>query len=150
MQVELRPITVDNWEECVSLRVKDDQRAMVASNAYSLAQAAYEPFWLPRAIYAGDTMVGFCMCNLEPHAWEETSEYWIVRLMVDAKHQGKGYGRAAMEKMIAEFNALPDCPEVWISHEPGNEVERLYLSLGFEHTGRVIDGETCLKLRFSR
>lgn len=148
MQIELRPVTQENWEECVRLKVRDDQRGLVATNAYSLAQAAYEPFWLPRAIYDGDTMVGFCMCNLEPHAWEETPENWIVRLMVDAKYQGKGYGRAAMEWMVQEFRALPECPEVWISFEPDNKVaERLYLSLGFEQTGRVIDGETCLKLR---
>jgi diamine N-acetyltransferase len=67
--------------------------------------------------------------------------------MVDEQHQGQGYGRAAMQEVISRLKATPDCTEIKISFVPENSVaERLYRSLGFQHTGLVIDGETVLRL----
>ena len=37
--VRLQEITEDNFAECVKLTVKEEQKAFVASNLYSLAQA---------------------------------------------------------------------------------------------------------------
>ena len=37
--VTLREISVDNFEECLSLSVSEDQKKHIASNAYSLEEA---------------------------------------------------------------------------------------------------------------
>jgi hypothetical protein len=42
MAVSLRAITKDNFQECVRLRVREDQK-FVATNAYSIAQSKIEP-----------------------------------------------------------------------------------------------------------
>jgi diamine N-acetyltransferase len=70
--------------------------------------------------------------------------------MVDEKFQGKGYGRFAMQKMIELFRADERIQEVGISYDPENAAARkLYASLGFVETGRMIEGEAeaVLKLK---
>jgi hypothetical protein len=42
---------------------------------------------------------------------------------------------------------LPDCADVWISFVPGNDIARdLYVKIGFEDTGEVVEGELVYKL----
>lgn len=143
MIVTLRDITRDNWLQCVRLRVAPGQEEFVASNAVSLAQAAYEPEWQPYAIFDDEQMVGFVMYGLEPRE----QQHWILRLMVDAAHQQRGYGRAAMRLVLERLKALPDCRGIAISYEGANKTARqLYLSLGFRETGEVIEGEVVARM----
>jgi diamine N-acetyltransferase len=94
-------------------------------------------------VYVEETPVGFLM-----HGLDDTGERWIIRLMVDAEHQGRGYGRAAMALILAQFRADPQCRSVAISYEPDNKVAAaLYQSLGFEETGEIDDGELVARLR---
>lgn len=37
--IELRKITWDNWEECINLKVTEEQDNFIASNIYSMAQS---------------------------------------------------------------------------------------------------------------
>jgi diamine N-acetyltransferase len=139
LTVELRDIDKDNWQKCIRLRVKTEQEGFVASNAYSLCQAHYETGWRAQAVYEGDVMVGFVMFGDVRHPdWG----YWIVRIMIDKTHQGRGLGRSALEAVIDRMRAKDDCEEIFISHEPENTVaEKLYASLGFEKTGAMVEGE---------
>jgi diamine N-acetyltransferase len=143
---EIRPVTKDNWKEVICLKVREDQTHFVASNLYSIAEAQfgddYEGHWdlYPFGIYDGNTPVGFLMYGYNfqhPH-----QQAFIIRLMVDEKYQGKGYGRFGMEKMLETFRAEQRIRAVGISYEPENEAARkLYASLGFQETGRLIEGE---------
>ena len=92
MSVVLRPLDAENWEACIALQVSEEQEDFVASNLYSIAQTRFEPTWVPLVIYDGDIMVGFTMYD--------EADYEIIRLMIDQEHQGKGYGRSAMELLI--------------------------------------------------
>src|SRR5436853_5515397 len=125
MNVSLREITRDNWLECVRLKVADDQQKFVASNAVSLAQSKYEPECVPLAAYDGDKIVGFVMYRPEDYG---ISKLWFIdRLMVGTQYQGKGYGRAAMEALIARLKAAPGFNAILISFIPGNvAAEKLY------------------------
>ena len=143
---EVRPVTKDNWKELVRLKVREDQTHFVASNLYSIAQAQfgddYEGHWdlYPFGIYDGAMPVGFLMYafNFE----HPTQQAFIIRLMVDEKQQGKGYGRFGMQWLLDRFRAHDRIRCVGISYEPDNEVARkLYASLGFQETGRMIEGE---------
>ena len=152
--IELRPVTLQNWETLIKLKVRDDQRGFVASNLYSIAQAQFgeefEGHWdlYPFGIYAREEPVGFLMYgfNFDYPVYEA----FIIRLMVDENQQGKGYGRAGMEKALEVFRADERIHAVGISYEPHNEgARKLYASLGFVETGRIVDEETeaILKLK---
>jgi len=151
---DIRPVTKDNWQALIKLKVRDDQKHFVASNVYSIAQAQfgdeYEGHWelQPFGIYEGDTPVGFLMYALNfSHPREQA---YIQRLMVEEKFQGKGYGKFGMEWMLELFRADERIKKVSISYEPENEgARKLYASLGFAETGEIVDDETVavLKLR---
>ena len=146
-QMTLQEITAKTWEQCVKLKVRNDQEHFIASNVYSLAQSKYEPGLLPLAVHDGETMVGFVMYSEQPY---EPGKYFIYRVMVGSEFQGKGYGRAAMRALIERMKALPNCQEIVLGYEPENSVaERLYESLGFRKTGEIFEGEvvSSLKLR---
>ena len=149
---EIRPVTKQNWKELIRLKVREDQTGFVASNLYSIAEAQfgddYEGHWdlHPFGIYDGDTPVGFLMYayNFE----HPTQQAFIQRLMVADGFQGKGYGRFGMERMLEIFPADQRIRQVGISYEPENEVARkLYASLGFKETGKMIAGEVEAVLR---
>jgi diamine N-acetyltransferase len=143
--VSLREITRENHIECLKLKVGPGQEGFVASNAVSLAQSKFYPNAKPQAIYADDTMVGFLMTCVD----EEDDNYWIWRLMVDARHQSKGYGREAMKLALEAIRADKARSKVLLSIEPENKAaEKLYLDLGFRHTGKVVDGEAVMQLDY--
>lgn len=151
MNIYLKEIDESNWEECILLTTNKDNihylgEEFVASNAYSIVEAKFEKGWITKAIYAEDTMVGFAMYGYCP----EESLYEICRLMVDHKYQGKGYGKAALLKIIEEMRSFKDCGEIFISFVPENKIgKKLYESLGFKDTGKIVDDEIlyslCLK-----
>ena len=147
MDVTLRKVTNDTFRECIGLKVAESQKNYVAPNVYSLAEAQADGVSNPRAIYADERMVGFIMYDFEP---KERRGY-ITRLMVDEKHQGHGYGRAAMQQVIDLFKGNPDCREIYTSIHPENKrAEGLYVSLGFALTGEIDDGEAVLLMSIER
>ncbi len=144
MAVELRPVTADNFDDLVRLSVRDDQQGLVTPNLYSLAQARVYPDWQPMGIYADGTPVGFIMWGIAPDL--SGPEWWIIRLMIAAGQQGRGYGRAAMLEALERLRCA-GAEAVYISFEPENAVaETLYRSLGFQDTGRIADGEIVYRL----
>ena len=143
---EVRPVTKDNWKELIRLKVREDQTHFVASNLFSIAEAQfgddYEGHWdlHPFGIYNGETPVGFLMYGF--NFGHPKQQAFIIRLMVDENHQGKGYGRFGMEKMLETFRLDERIRTVGISYEPENETARkLYASMGFEETVEMIGDE---------
>jgi len=145
---EIRPVTKDNWKELVALKVRDDQKHFVASNLYSIAESQFgetipgEGHWdmFPYGMYDEGTPVGFLMLSYN----YEFARFqgFILRLMVDDAHQGKGYGKFGMNWMLEKYRADERVRVVGISYEPNNEVARtLYAGLGFQETGEIVDGE---------
>ncbi|HHY64976.1 MAG TPA: GNAT family N-acetyltransferase, partial [Clostridiaceae bacterium] len=65
--ISLRKITFENFGECISLEVREDQKNFVARNLYSLAEAYIAltngSVPMPFAIYNDETMVGFIMIS---------------------------------------------------------------------------------------
>ena len=67
--------------------------------------------------------------------------------MIDRKHQGKGYGRAALGKALDEIRAIPKIRKVSISYMPDNPVAKpFYASFGFVEVGKDEDGEIIAEL----
>lgn len=146
---EVRPVTKDNWQELARLKVREDQTNFVASNLHSIAEAQFgyddpdDGHWnmYPFGIYADDgTPVGFLMYGYNFSA--PSMQAFIIRLMVDARQQGKGYGRFGMNWMLDRFGSDNRIRIVGIGYEPDNEAGRkLYASLGFVETGEIVGGE---------
>ena len=132
-KVSLRPITPENLDECISLKVADHQTGFIASNVQSLAQAAVSTTYHPFGIYDADAhyranppMVGFVMYGIS------NARGFILRLMIDEKFQKRGYGRAAMVEVIRKLKLHPEVERIATSHDRKNEAAaRLYESLGF-------------------
>jgi len=147
--VELREITAETVLPVIKLRVADSQAGFVAPNAVSLAQALFAPEAWYRAIHAGEEIAGFVMLADEsqkkPCPAAPSIAVW--RFMVDARFQGRGIGRAAMQQVIGHARGKRLFDTIELSYVPGpGSPEPFYRSLGFRPTGRVDDGEIVLAL----
>src|SRR5690554_138408 len=146
MSIRFEDVTRDNFMACIRLQPREDQRHFVAPNAVSLAESKFYPELVPQAIYARDTLVGFLMWAPEEPD-DEPGTIWLVRLMIDARYQGNGYGGAAMEAFIAQARANPQAAQILLSVEPDNAgAEALYTGVGFQRTGAIQEGEVVVRL----
>jgi diamine N-acetyltransferase len=76
----------------------------------------------------------------------EDNRYYLGRLMIDEKFQGKGFGKAATLAVIEELKKVEDCKEIYLSFVPENtNAEKLYKSVGFEQTGEISEGEVVMR-----
>jgi diamine N-acetyltransferase len=138
--VELREITQDTLRAVLDLTVAPEQEEYVASNARSIAEAHFEPHAWFRAVYADDAPVGFAMLYRDPPT------FWIWRFMIDAAHQGKGFGRDAMELLVDEARK-DGAGEVKLSFHAGEHSPHdFYSRLGFVETGEVEHDEIVMAL----
>ncbi len=131
--IRLRSVTRDNIDEVLGLSVLEEQRAFVSSTAESLAQAyVYRETAFPFAVYNDEEPVGFIMMGY----YEEKAYYTLWKLLIDRKHQNKGYGRKALELGISFLKEKYGVSEIYTGVSPGNTVAKsLYLSEGFKETG---------------
>jgi diamine N-acetyltransferase len=135
--IALAPVTRENYRAVCKIPTEPGDEKFVASNPFSLAQAAYEPGFEPDAIMAGGEMVGFVMCDRDA----KTGDQWICRLMIAAGKRRQGFGRAAMEAVLARYRAQ-GIDGIYVSFVPENRLaQSLYIALGFADTGKVEDGE---------
>ena len=141
--VTLRPIVKENWIECIGLKVRHEQRDLVATHIYSIAESRADPSLIPMVIYNGEVIVGFTMYGRDL----VDGRCWIVRLMVDERYQGNGYAKQAMNQVITRFKQEQDCTDIYISHKQANiYADALYRKLGFKDTGEIIGGEVVKRL----
>lgn len=141
--VTLRPITKDTLYEVLRLKVAPAQEKFVASNAVSLAQAHFNSYAWYRAIYADDTPVGFMMLYDNP----ERPEYFLWRLLVDERYQGRGYGSKAVALLVDYVKGRPGVTELLVSHGQGEgNPGPFYSRLGFTYTGEEDDGELIMRM----
>jgi len=128
--VELREVTRETVRAVCGLGVRPEQRDYVAPNVRSIAEAYFEPRAWFRAVYAGDEPVGFLMVREDT----EQNEFYLWRFMIAAEHQGKGYGRRALELLVDTIRGR-GATELISSYVPGEHSPRgFYLRLGFEET----------------
>ena len=126
----------------IALAVGPEQRDYVADNVRSLAEAYLEPLAWPRAIYVDDEPVGS-----DAHVNDEAKEYFLWRFMIAAEHQGKGYGRSALELLVDEVR-LRGGSTLTASHGIGEHSPAgFYSAFGFVETGEVAHDETVIKLQ---
>ena len=112
--INLRDITKKNLFSIIDLNVKEDQKNQVAANSVSIAQAHYsKSAWL-KGIFNNDIAVGFVMLDLII----EENKCFLWRFMIDEKHQGKGYGKLALNLVIDWVSSLEAYEEIRTSYVP--------------------------------
>lgn len=141
MEIQLKAVTRENFDDITDLRLLNHQHDYIASNSYSIAQASFYPEMQARAIYAGGDLVGFLM-YVDLALEDRPGEFGVWRLMVDILHQGKGYGRKALQLAMDEIRVRGGVRKIWISYQPDNaRAKELYASIGFVETDVDEDGE---------
>jgi diamine N-acetyltransferase len=149
--VSLREITQNNRAEVERLFVTEEQAHYVASVSESLLEAAELPDAKPwyRAVYADDEPVGFVMISdgITVDNPEYVGPYYLWRLLVDRRFQGRGYGTAALDLVVEHVRTRPDARVLLTSHVVGPaSPASFYQRYGFRPTGEVHDGEPILEL----
>lgn len=96
--ITLQKVDESNFLACFSLRLEAQQEKFVSHPIRSLAQAyVYYSQCTPFAVCRAGQVVGYLMVIYD---YDEEA-YFIWHLMIDAQHQGRGCGRAAMEAALA-------------------------------------------------
>ena len=137
--IEFREITDRNRDAVVALHAGPGQGRFVSSVPESLEDAAESPEDNPwyRAVYLEGEPVGFVMVswNVPPDRPDVISPWFLWKLLVAERYQGRGIGRAIVDEVVRLIRA-EGATELLTSHiigegDPGGFYERL----GFVPTG---------------
>jgi diamine N-acetyltransferase len=149
--VTLDEISDGNRAAVLALRVAPGQEQFVSSVRESLAEAAEYPHARPwyRAVVADGMPVGFVMVswNAEPQPPEIIGPWFLWKLLIDERYQGRGYGSEAV-RQVTELARAEGAADMLTSYvpQPGGPAG-FYVRLGFVPTGDVVgDGEVIMRL----
>ena len=154
MAVILEEITDQNREAVLALRVAPGQERFVSSVEDSLAAAADYPQAKPwyRAVFASGEPAGpagFVMVswNCEPDPPEIIGPWFLWKLLIDERYQGRGYA-AAVVWQVAELVRAEGATELLTSYVPEDDWAAGFCQgLGFVPTGEFDDrGEVIVRL----
>jgi diamine N-acetyltransferase len=151
--IVLREVVRDNWRATLQLAVHPDQQRFIADYvpiaAIALAKAFIRPdglIWVPYAIYADAEMVGFIELA---YALNSRDRYWVHHFFIDHRHQGKGYGKAALQRFIQLVkDQHRSCQQINLTvHAENRRAQGLYTGAGFRPTGEEQFEEPVYMLR---
>lgn len=141
IKVILESIDRANFLRLFNMQLRPEQTKFVTPPRWTLARCYVRLFGdefehLPHLIRADDEVVGYTTTVCDSAS---ADNYWIDDIMIDAAHQGKGYGRGAMVEVLKMIVArYPRCRAVQLTCFRANTTAAaLYVSLGFEPTGGV-------------
>ena len=143
---ELRVIAEDNFLDAFGLKRAPGQEEFVSHPIRSLAQAyVYRDQCQPFGIYAEGRMVGYVMVIYD----YDVPEYDVWHMMIDESAQGRGYGGAALDRVLDYVRTKPfgASGRVALTCNKNNPVaRRLYESRGFQPTSAEDEDEIELTL----
>ena len=138
--IHLVEIDESNWLAALRLSVADDQKGFLASPEGILARGyvyrgSRARVWGIAADDAGGELVGLALVrDLD----EEPACYELQQFMIDAGQQNKGYGGAALRRileLLAAEGKYP-CVEVCVKRA-ASAARRVYERAGFVDTGYI-------------
>jgi diamine N-acetyltransferase len=151
-RVQLRDIVTDADHEAVlALQRAPGQERFLGSMESHFEDAAAEPEGRPRmwSVHDGDQLVGFVMIsdNIEDPGDEMLGPYYLWRLLVDARFQGRGYGAATLDAVVEYLRTRPGAEALLTSCGQGEgSPQPFYEHYGFVPTGEIKWDEVVLRL----
>jgi diamine N-acetyltransferase len=151
-------VTEDDVEAVMGLRRGPGQDRYLGSMISHFEDAISDARACPRMWSTHDAetgqLVGFVMIsdNLPAEtlaaADDVVGPYFLWRLLIDHRHQGRGYGRAMIDAVIGYLRTRPNADALLVSAGPGEgSPQPFYLHYGFEKTGEVpSDAEELMRL----
>ena len=149
--VTLHEVTDENRQAVLAVRIPPEQERFVGTVAGALMDAQEVPEGKPwyRAIYADDEPVGFVMIswNATPEPPRIIGPWFLWKILVDERHQHKGYGREVIG-LVADIVRAQGGAELLTSCLQGDGgPEPFYRRIGFRPTGELDEkGEIILAL----
>lgn len=142
--MSLEPITAQNWQSALAVRVQHDRLAFVASvqpvALILVAKCWVNPdgqVWHPFVFVSEGRTVGIVGVGVAGDV------AWVHHVLIDEAAQGRGHGRALMVAVGRWLRSLGTVTRVGLNVLPANEVAwSLYASLGFVAVGTTLDGQT--------
>jgi diamine N-acetyltransferase len=154
--VELRDIATEADRAAVlTLRRGPGQERYLGSMASHFEDAVEDARACPRmwSVHDGELLVGFVMISdgipAERLAADDdlVGPYFLWRLLIDEKFQGRGYGAATIDAVVAYLRTRAGADVLWTSCKAGlGSPQSFYLHYGFVLTGEVKWGEDLLRL----
>lgn len=137
MGIAIHDVTKENEEDILSLGVSEAQINFIETTQQCLEEAEECGLYKPVGLYADKLLVGFAMYGRFPNK-NENNRVWLDRFLIDAHHQGKGYGtimlQALIQKLVQEFL----CTKIYLSvYEENQSAVYLYKKFGFEFNGEL-------------
>lgn len=125
------------------LRASREQAAFVGDTAVNLQDAQNDPRSEAMAVLADGRAIGFYRLDFAPDAIAERvfdeASIGLRAFLIDAAHQGKGYGRRAIEAMCADLRRRhPDRVLLALSVNCRNAAAiAVYTAAGFVESGAL-------------
>ena len=143
----LRIVDVDGDNWLSDLHVSGEQMDYVLdpygilARAYAYRDEGSRAFF----VYDGNTPVGMGLyCD-----YPELKAYELNQFFIDERYQGRGYGKAAMQRVLSYIASKPfgNSNHVSLTCAPDNKAAYgLYKRLGFNESGRSDEDEVELEL----
>jgi diamine N-acetyltransferase len=154
--VQLRDIVTDADRAAVmKLRRGPGQDRYLGTMASHFGDAVTDARACPRmwSVHDEALLVGFVMISdgipVERLAADDdlVGPYFLWRLLIDERYQGRGYGAATIDAVVAYLRTRPGADALWTSCRAGpGSPQPFYLRYGFVLTGDVKWGEDLLRL----
>ena len=130
--IEFKEITPDNWRIINSLSIKEEQKNFAASNVTILARAFVYRKENAKvfAVYHSDKPIGLIM----QRDWIDGEKIVCImdQFMIDKNSQGRGFGKAALQKWLSMIEAEKKYPCIQLCYVEGDiAAKRLYENFGF-------------------
>ena len=132
-----------------NLSLKPGQEQFLAPVSYGVAATVADPkkTW-QRVVLDEDRVVAFVSANFDPEAEDENFRSVLWRINVNAKHQGRGVGRFAVDSLLTEARER-DMDHVTVIYEAGEDgPEAFFTRVGFTPVGETPYGEVVAEVRF--
>jgi diamine N-acetyltransferase len=150
--VQLRDIVTDADRAAVlGLRRAPGQERYLGSMESHFEDARDEPRARPRmwSVHDGDQLVGFVMISdgIEQLDDDLVGPYYLWRLLIDEHFQGRGYGAATIDAIVAYVRTRPRADVLYTSCATGQgSPSGFYVRYGFVPTGEIKWGEDIYRL----
>lgn len=137
-------LTKHNVEDVLAVAPSSEQLRHVNPVAWYVARSAYQHVWHPVGLTTADgEVVGFAEWAYD----DSDGTYNLGGLVIDHRHQGRGFGRSALDALVAHLRGRQVPGEIVLTvHAQNKRARGLYERYGFSATGEVIEGELVMVL----